>query len=62
MQTFIFGIGEIVGADQRHDNADDLRLSMAMHGAAEVDYKWYGRMWEAAPMKTSGFGMGVDRF
>lgn len=25
-----FGIGEIVGADQRHDNADDRRLSMAM--------------------------------
>jgi hypothetical protein len=25
----VVGIGEIVGADQRHDNADDLRLWIA---------------------------------
>jgi aspartyl/asparaginyl-tRNA synthetase len=57
-----FGMGEIVGAGERHDNVPDLRKSMAMHGVAEVDYEWYISMREEVPMQTAGFGMGVDRF
>jgi asparaginyl-tRNA synthetase len=57
-----FGLGEIVGAGERHENADDLRHSMKIHGVTEAEYDWYVRMREEAPMKTSGFGMGVDRF
>jgi asparaginyl-tRNA synthetase len=57
-----FGIGEVVGAGERHENADDLRRSMAMHGVNETEYDWYVRMRDELPMKTSGFGMGVDRF
>jgi len=35
---------------------------MDMHGVVQSDYEWYIRMRDEAPMKTSGFGMGVDRF
>jgi asparaginyl-tRNA synthetase len=56
-----FGMGEVVGAGERHNNADELRKSMAMHGVNESEYEWYVRMREEAPLRTSGFGMGVDR-
>lgn len=57
-----FGLGEIVGSGERHSDSWDLRKSMDMHGVVQSDYEWYSRMRDEAPMKTSGFGMGVDRF
>jgi aspartyl/asparaginyl-tRNA synthetase len=57
-----FGMGEIVGAGERHKCALDLRKSMSMHGVPESEYEWYVRMREEMPLKTAGFGMGVDRF
>lgn len=57
-----FGMGEIVGAGERHGNAEDLRKAMIAHGVAEQEYEWYVRMREEAPLRTSGFGMGIDRF
>jgi asparaginyl-tRNA synthetase len=57
-----FGMGEIVGSGERHSDSWDLRKSMDMHGVVQSDYEWYIRMRDEAPMKTSGFGMGVDRF
>jgi asparaginyl-tRNA synthetase len=56
------GVGEVIGSGERHENADDLRKSMVMHGVNEMEYEWYVRMREEAPMRTSGFGLGVDRF
>ncbi|HEY6311470.1 MAG TPA: amino acid--tRNA ligase-related protein [Streptosporangiaceae bacterium] len=58
----LLGMGEIVGSGERHGNAADLRKSMVMHGVDEAEYEWYVRMREEAPMTTSGFGLGVDRF
>jgi aspartyl/asparaginyl-tRNA synthetase len=58
----LLGMGEIVGSGERHGNAADLRKSMVMHGVEEAEYEWYVRMREEAPMTTSGFGLGVDRF
>lgn len=57
-----FGMGEVVGAGERHADAEQLRRSMALHSVNEDEYAWYVRMKEELPMVTSGFGMGVDRF
>jgi asparaginyl-tRNA synthetase len=58
----LLGFGEVVGSGERHGNAADLRKSMAMHGVDEAEYEWYVRMREEAPMITSGFGLGIERF
>jgi asparaginyl-tRNA synthetase len=57
-----FGVGEVVGSGERHADPDQLRKSMAIHNVREEEYAWYVRMREEAPMLTSGFGMGVERF
>ncbi|MEU8891563.1 amino acid--tRNA ligase-related protein [Streptomyces sp. NPDC048442] len=58
----LFGMGEVVGSGERHDDVDLLRKSIALHGVHEEDYDWYVRMRAESPMRTSGFGMGVERF
>jgi aspartyl/asparaginyl-tRNA synthetase len=58
----LFGMGEVVGSGERHSDVDLLRKSIAMHNVHEEDYDWYVRMRAEAPMRTSGFGMGVERF
>ncbi|MBT2393900.1 asparaginase [Streptomyces sp. ISL-1] len=57
-----FGLGEIIGGGERHADAEILRKSIAMHGVNEQEYAWYVRMREELPMRTAGFGMGVERF
>ena len=57
-----FGLGEIVGAGERHVSADRLRLALRQRGIAAEDYDWYLRMKHERPMLTSGFGLGVERF
>lgn len=57
-----FGMGEVVGAGERHSDAEPLRRSMTLHGVDEREYAWYVHMKQELPMLTSGFGMGVDRF
>lgn len=58
----LFGMGEIVGSGERHNNAEDIRRSLAAHGVPAQQYAWYLAMKDEKPMQTSGFGMGVDRF
>ncbi|MEV0123771.1 asparagine synthetase A [Streptomyces sp. NPDC050703] len=58
----LFGIGETVGAGERHATAEQVREALAHHEVAEEDYAWYLRMRELRPMQTSGFGLGVERF
>jgi asparaginyl-tRNA synthetase len=58
----LFGMGEIVGAGQRHRDGGEVRAGLAVRGVAESDYDWYCRMKDRWPMLTCGFGLGVDRF
>ncbi|ONI91328.1 asparaginase [Saccharothrix sp. ALI-22-I] len=58
----LMGIGETVGCGERHDRAELVREALALHEVRESDYEWYVKMREAAPLRTSGFGMGVERF
>ncbi|MGW5354610.1 amino acid--tRNA ligase-related protein [Streptomyces sp. NPDC004031] len=58
----LFGMGEVVGSGERHTGSADIRKALAVHGVPEGDYAWYVRMKEEFPLRTSGFGMGVERF
>ena len=58
----LFGPGEVVGAGQRHTTADEVTAALHAHDVAAVPYRWYTDMKKAAPMTTSGFGLGVERY
>ncbi|MFE2647433.1 asparagine synthetase A [Streptomyces nigra] len=58
----LFGIGEIVGAGERHESVDDLVEALAIHRVDLEPYSWYADMRRTDPLRTSGFGMGVERF
>ncbi|MDQ0417967.1 asparaginyl-tRNA synthetase [Croceifilum oryzae] len=58
----LFGIGEVVGCGERHTTGEELRESMEYHTVDEKEYEWYTYMKDHNPMKTSGFGMGMERF
>jgi len=61
----LFGIGEIVGAGERHETAADVLSALERHQVSEEvqrSYDWYVEMRRIAPLKTSGFGLGIERF
>lgn len=58
----LMGIGEILGAGERHASIKDARHALEVHSVSEVDYEWYLMMKELYPLRTAGFGMGVERF
>jgi asparaginyl-tRNA synthetase len=58
----LMGIGELVGAGERHESRDELLEALRFHEVSPHDYEWYLGMKEKYPMKTSGFGMGIERF
>jgi asparaginyl-tRNA synthetase len=58
----LFGVGEVIGLGERHTAADDLREALRLHQVPEEPYEWYIKMRERFPMRTSGFGLGVERF
>ena len=58
----LFGIGETIGAGQRHANKKDVLLAIDRHEVASKDYSWYIKLKEEFPMETSGFGMGIERY
>ncbi|MDW6003462.1 asparagine synthetase A [Vibrio mangrovi] len=58
----LFGLGEIIGLGERHETADQTLDALELHQVPAEDYRWYVEMKRKTPMKTSGFGMGVERF
>lgn len=58
----LFGIGEVVGAGERVRTGDDTRAALRRHGVDADPYEWYARMKDINPIRTSGFGMGIERF
>jgi asparaginyl-tRNA synthetase len=57
----LLGIGETVGCGERHATADAVREALRLHRVDEADYAWYLRMRELRPLRTAGFGLGVER-
>mgnify|MGYP000082403056 CR=1 FL=1 len=58
----LLGIGEVAGCGERHETGRDVRDALALHRVNEADYKWYVDLKEHRPLRTSGFGLGVERF
>ncbi|MFF4806489.1 amino acid--tRNA ligase-related protein [Streptomyces sp. NPDC001351] len=58
----LFGVGEVVGSGERHTTGEQVRTALAQHGVPEADYQWYVEMKDVRPMRTSGFGLGVERW
>ncbi|MFI6178967.1 amino acid--tRNA ligase-related protein [Nonomuraea sp. NPDC051191] len=58
----LFGIGETVGSGERHANAAELERALALHEVSADEYHWYMTMKDRHPLRTSGFGLGVERF
>nr|WP_281400974.1 amino acid--tRNA ligase-related protein [Amycolatopsis umgeniensis] len=58
----LFGIGETVGCGERHATVDEVTEALALHEVDRSDYEWYVKMREISPLRTAGFGMGVERF
>ena len=58
----LMGIGETVGCGERHENYEELLESLKYHEVDTQEYEWYLNMKKIKPLKTSGFGMGTERF
>jgi aspartyl/asparaginyl-tRNA synthetase len=58
----LFGPGEVVGAGERHATGENVREALRAHGVDEAEYGWYVAMKDAVPLRTAGFGLGVERF
>jgi aspartyl/asparaginyl-tRNA synthetase len=58
----LFGTGEVVGCGERHTTVEDTVRALKEHQVNVEDYDWYVRMKELAPMRTAGFGLGLERF
>jgi asparaginyl-tRNA synthetase len=58
----ILGLGEVIGAGERHADGDSVLAALAEHGVAAEPYLWYIEMKTIRPRVTSGFGMGIERF
>ncbi len=59
---FLLGMGEVIGLGERHATAQQATRALALHQVAQEPYRWYIDMKTLHPMKTAGFGMGVERF
>lgn len=59
---FLIGLGEIMGCGARHETADQVLDSLARHELDVGQYSWYVDMRRLKPMKTVGWGMGIERY
>jgi aspartyl/asparaginyl-tRNA synthetase len=58
----ILGSCETVGCGERWISGADIRSSLSMHGVNGAPYEWYAAMKDEMPMRTFGFGLGIERF
>ncbi|WP_274727478.1 asparagine synthetase A [Xenorhabdus bovienii] len=58
----LMGIGETLGAGERNTYAENVVENLSVRKVSREEYEWYIRMRELMPLRTSGFGMGVERF
>ncbi|MHA1599064.1 MAG: asparagine synthetase A [Alphaproteobacteria bacterium] len=58
----LMGIGETIGAGERAHTLEDVEENLRAANVDGRDYDWYLEMKALRPMKTSGFGLGMERF
>lgn len=55
-------IGEVIGSGVRVYDSDELKSRLKEQGLKKVDYREYIELRKYGPGRTSGMGLGVDRF
>jgi len=58
----LMGIGETIGAGERHLTGRDVKKALSLHKVKKKSYDWYITLKDEVPLQTSGFGLGVERF
>ncbi len=58
----LLGPGEIISCGERHEGFEETEDAIVSHEVDPSNYEWYLRMKSEFPMKTSGFGLGLERF
>ncbi|WP_237385405.1 asparagine synthetase A [Xenorhabdus sp. Sc-CR9] len=57
----LIGMGETIGCGERADY-NSVRRSLDEHHVNPELYRWYINMKKHYPLRTSGFGMGIERY
>ncbi|CZT23856.1 uncharacterized protein RCC_09571 [Ramularia collo-cygni] len=58
---FLLGLGEVLGCGERHEVVGDTLQALRQHEVDPQEYEWYVDMRDVKPLKTSGWGMGLER-
>lgn len=58
----LFGPGEVVGCGERHITGEEVAGALSAHHLHTTEYAWYVSLKNSWPLRTSGFGMGIERF
>jgi asparaginyl-tRNA synthetase len=58
----LMGIGEVLGSGERCSDGETVRRSLSAHRVEAEPYDWYIRMKDLRPLRTAGFGLGLERF
>lgn len=58
----LIGMGETLGLGERHETAKEVKDALAHHQVPEESYDWYINMRRVKSIKTSGWGMGTERY
>ncbi|XP_054463323.1 uncharacterized protein si:ch211-256m1.8 [Anoplopoma fimbria] len=58
----LLGLGETVGLGERHSTPEMVKEALRHHAVPEQSYKWYINMRQVKPLRTSGWGMGTERY
>jgi asparaginyl-tRNA synthetase len=58
----LFGVGEVIGCGERHVDGAQVRAALRQHEVPEESYRWYVELKDYRPMRTSGFGLGIERW
>ncbi|WP_140875089.1 asparagine synthetase A [Myxococcus xanthus] len=58
----LFGLGEVVGCGERHLGYAETMAALRTHQVDPNDYDWYLRMKREYPLRTAGFGLGLERY
>ncbi|MGW4059792.1 asparagine synthetase A [Amycolatopsis sp. NPDC004747] len=58
----LLGLGEVAGCGERHATRPATERALTGHGVDPAEYDWYLKMKELAPLRTAGFGLGLERF
>jgi asparaginyl-tRNA synthetase len=58
----LLGPGEVVGCGERHVTGDEVLAALRRHEVDPASYDWYVQVKRQRPLRTAGFGLGVERF